>query len=143
MKILMKKTQPQLGFTLIELMIVTAIIGILASVAIPSYEHYLNRARFTEVVLAASVYKTAIIVAAEAGRFTSMDDIQEGTNGIPAQQTQTATDHGIHVHEGEIQVEWRDDGSILEDVKFELEAQNFTPPIMWEINGSCVEKGYC
>jgi len=47
----------QKGFTLIELMIVIAIIGILAAIAIPAYQTYTNKARFTEVVLAASSIK--------------------------------------------------------------------------------------
>ncbi|MDP6094663.1 MAG: prepilin-type N-terminal cleavage/methylation domain-containing protein [Gammaproteobacteria bacterium] len=139
----MKNSRIQRGFTLIELMIVVAIIGILASVALPSYEHYSNRAAFSEVILATSVYKTAVIIAAEVGRFSSLDDIQEGSNGIPDSQKASATDLGIHVHKGVIKAEWRKDGSVLEKVKFEMTAQSFTTPIEWVTGGSCVDKGFC
>src|SRR5476651_848247 len=52
--------QVQQGFTLIELMIVVAIIGILAAVALPAYQDYTVRARVSELILAASSAKTAL-----------------------------------------------------------------------------------
>ena len=61
------KRSLQKGFTLIELMIVVAIIGILAAVALPAYQDYTVRAKVSEVILAASSAKTAISEAAQVG----------------------------------------------------------------------------
>ena len=61
----MKKIQK--GFTLIELMIVVAIIGILAAVALPAYQDYTVRAKNSEVILAASSCRTSITETVQAG----------------------------------------------------------------------------
>jgi type IV pilus assembly protein PilA len=65
----MKKVQQ--GFTLIELMIVIAIIGILASVALPAYSNYTNKAAFSEVVLATSNVKSQVEVCAQRSNTTA------------------------------------------------------------------------
>ena len=75
----MKKLQK--GFTLIELMIVVAIIGILAAIAIPAYQDYTIRAQVTEAVNLADGLKTPISDAYnDVGAWGSVDG---GTRGIP------------------------------------------------------------
>jgi type IV pilus assembly protein PilA len=61
----------QSGFTLIELMIVIAIIGILAAIAVPQYQTYTNKAHFSEVVSAVGPYKTGMELCATDNGLTT------------------------------------------------------------------------
>ena len=73
--------QAQKGFTLIELMIVVAIIGILAAVALPAYQTYTTKAAYSEVILATSPFKSGVEVCALTN---AMSECDLGKNGVPA-----------------------------------------------------------
>ena len=75
----MKKVQQ--GFTLIELMIVVAIIGILAAVAIPAYANYTAKAKFSEVISLTGALKTGVEACVSDG---SCNAVAPGVAGVPS-----------------------------------------------------------
>ena len=134
----MKKAQ---GFTLIELMIVVAIIGILAAVALPAYQDYTKKAKFAEVVSLVGAARTAVDLCYQTeGALTNCD---AGYRGIPA-----AVASGTYANLDTMTIE---DGVITAASTAATDSSNMiaTPtgsPLTWTVTStvaSCLTSGWC
>src|SRR5689334_2881325 len=126
----------QIGFSLIELMIVVAIIGILTIITLPSYQNYTERARFSEVVSATDPFKTAVALALQQG--TPLSELSNGLNGIPETPTPTKNLESIIVENGIITAKGT---QIAGDATLILTPNS--DGSIWAVDGSCVSLGLC
>jgi prepilin-type N-terminal cleavage/methylation domain-containing protein len=130
----MKKTE--CGFSLIELMIVVTIMGILCSLAIPSYQNYTARARFAEVITAAQPFKIAVALALQTG--TDPAELKLGNPAIPPAPVPTKNLADLKVENGII-------------TAMATTAANSATYILkpsadgsrWSVGGTCVKDRLC
>ncbi|REL31919.1 pilin [Thalassotalea euphylliae] len=135
--------QAQKGFTLIELMIVVAIIGILAAVALPAYQSYSDRAQYSEVVLAASPAKSAIEVCVQTGRPANCSGITVQAGWTAAALVNTITLGGTEADGYTVTVAPNAVGGIVAGDTYILTGTVSNGAVSWAVTGGCVAKGYC
>lgn len=119
----MKKTQ---GFTIIELMIAIAIIGVLAAIAVPAYSNYLTRAKVSEGVNMISPFKVAMSECIHT--HGDITDCQAGAPGMPNAQSGDYATVALTKVDGEIQVTFgpKASGNKVDQLPTDIQNASFT-----------------
>ena len=130
--------QTQKGFTLIELMIVIAIIGILAAVAVPQYGQYTKRAKFAEVVSATAPIKTGIDVCIQSNQdTTACDDWAEiGVTQASVEVGANVTSAALAENAGTITVTMTGDATTVNGAVYAIDGtyDNAANTMTWALN---------
>lgn len=142
-----QKAQQQ-GFTLIELMIVVAIVAILAGVGMPAYQNYTDRAQFTEVVAATGPIKTGIELCAQIEGISKFEKTNAGCGvlgqkGIPSAPSKTSELKSIELDVKSDKVVIIASNNDDPAVTYELTGAVSQGRVTWTSGGGCDALGYC
>ncbi|MFS0755557.1 prepilin-type N-terminal cleavage/methylation domain-containing protein [Noviherbaspirillum sp. 1P10PC] len=129
------------GFTLIELMIVVAIIGILAAVALPAYRDYTKRAKFSEVVLATAAAKIAVEICAQD--LDTLTGCTGGSNQIPADITTASQNVGTMTTLNGLITATAINGNGLSGETYVLTPAYASGKVNWTVGGTCRAANLC
>lgn len=134
----------QKGFTLIELMIVIAIIGILAAIALAAYQTYTKKARFTEVVLAAASVRSNIdICFQDKDNYTLSNCDSFSKIGIDASIATTPnTINSLTIDANTAMITVTGEPSV-DSVTYTLAPTASNNSLTWTASGTCVAAGLC
>jgi type IV pilus assembly protein PilA len=124
------------GFSLIEIMIVITIMGILTVIAIPSYQDYVKRARFAEVIAATEPFKIAVAIALQSGE--DIAELNTGKAGIPSPPPLTKNLAKLELSNGIITATGT---ALVNNKTYVLQTDSYGN--IWKIGGTCIEAGYC
>jgi type IV pilus assembly protein PilA len=146
MKMTKVRKQVQKGFTLIELMIVVAIVGILAAVALPAYQDYTVRAKVSEANSISSPARTALVVAFNEGSLsatTKQEDLGlPDADDIKSKYVTSVTAAGTSATAGTVTVVMTGTGSAEVDTKDIVYTMNCVSGAQcsWEVSGTVAAK---
>lgn len=134
----------QLGYTLVEMIVTIGIVGVLAAVAMPSYEEYVKKSRYTEMVTASAPYKDAVSVC--FNRTGSLLTCSAGQNGVPSNISNSSASllrYLFTLPNGVIfALPNNQDGFTLLGDYYILTPSVTNGVITWQFSGPAVTKGY-
>lgn len=157
MSLLQRKSRNH-GFTLIELMITLAIIAVLATMAMPVYQNYMNQARFSSVINATQPVKTALEICMQSHSVTELESSSDDNPCLIATDSynvskNTDTDSQL----SSLTINHESNTYSVTAVAKDLTTDDNTPvnyiltgtvdektgKVSWQRRGSCVELGWC